>query len=104
MKKGILIAVIDLGHLADILHRDRLSAAGVVGDGDRAKGDILCAGLFDEVLQLANIHVALERVVVARVEGLIDDQVGGPAAAGADVAFGGVEVHVGGDGVAGFDQ
>ncbi len=44
--------------------------------------------------ELGNIHVALEGMPVARIEGLLDDQVGRPAAARSDVRVGGVEVHV----------
>ncbi len=103
-EEGDLEFVVDLRHRADVGHRDRLSAAGVVGDGDRAKGDVLGPGLLDEGLQLLDVHVALEGMVTFRVEGVVDHQVGGTSAAGADVGVGGVEVHVRGDIVAGLYQ
>ena len=91
-------------NLADILQRDGLTAAGVVGDGDGPEGDVLGAGLLDEGPQFGDIHIALEGVVVGRIEGFIDHQVDRMTAACPDVALGGVKVHIGGDRHARLDQ
>ena len=40
--------VIGSRNLADILQRDGLTAAGVVGNGDGSEGDVLGAGFLDE--------------------------------------------------------
>ncbi len=103
-EEGDLVLAVDLRHRVDIFHRDGLPAAGVVGDRHHAEGDFLRPGLFDEGLQLVDVHVALEGMVDFGVEGFVDDQVGRASAAGADVGVGGVEVHVRGDIVAGLDQ
>ena len=47
---------------ADVLHRDRLAAAGVVGDGQHHQRNALAAHACDQLLQRRHVHVALERM------------------------------------------
>ena len=96
------VAVADLARGADVFHRNRLPAARVIGHGQHAQWNVVHAMLFDEALQLGDIHVALERVLRGGVPTLVDHQVNGGRALGLDVGTRGVEVCVIGDDVVGF--
>ncbi len=103
-EEGDAVFTVDRRDSADVFQRDGLPAAGVVGDGDAAEGDLLHPGCLDKPGELFEIHVALEGMVRGGIEAFLDDQVLGDALPRADVALGGIEVHVGGDAVAGFHQ
>ncbi len=63
---------------------DRLAAAAVVGHGHHADGNPARLRLSAiSRFQLGQVHVALERMPVARLGALGDDQVDGPGAASA---------------------
>ena len=47
-------------HRFDVRHRDRLAAAGVVGDGEHDQRNLLRAFGCDQPLQRRHVHVALE--------------------------------------------
>ena len=85
---------------ADVLHGDRLAAAGVVGDGEHDERDVLAADLFDQGFERGDIHVAFERVDGAGLAAFGDDEVDGFGADELDVGAGGVEVGVVGHDVA----
>ena len=103
-EKWNAIFVIHGGHFAQVLHRNRLATARIVGDGNHAKGDTLNAGLFNEAPQFVHIHVALEGVCGLWVAGFVNHQVHRFSAARANVAFGGIKMHVRGDFVARLDE
>ena len=94
----------DAVDLTDVAHGDRLAADGVVGDAGEDQRDILGADSGDELLELFDVHVALERVLLVLaafgylVQKLLMIEVSGDGAHLLDVALGGVEVAVGGDG------
>ena len=94
----------DADDLTECAHGDRRAADGVVGDAGKDQRDILGADSGDELLELFDVHVALERVllVLASFGYLIQQflmiKVSGDGAHLLDVALGGVEVAVGGDG------
>jgi len=79
---------------------DRLAAAGVVGHRQHDAGNRV-AVLGQEGLQPVEVHVALERVVAARIEPFGDDQVVAFGAGRFDVAARRVEMGVGRDHPAG---
>jgi hypothetical protein len=81
-------------HAAQVLERDGLAAAGVVGDRDEDDRDHLAAVFAEECLERVEVHVALERVQRRRVAALGDHQVDGGGAGVLDVGAGGVEVGV----------
>ena len=87
-----------------IFHRDGLTASGVVGNGHHAKWNFVGAGFFDEGFEFGDVHVAFERMRIGGIEGFVNDEIGGAAAAGADVGIGGVEVHVARNILTGLDQ
>ena len=92
----------DLGDLVHVGERDRLPAAGVVGDGDHDERDALGAVLGERLAQGVDIHVALERVVRVHVRELGRGQVERERPSELDVGAGRVEVAVVGDDVALF--
>ena len=96
--------MVGCSRLAQIFQRYRLSAAGVIGDGDGAKGDIFGPDFFDEGFQLGDIHIALEGKLGSGIQAFFDHQVLRSPAAGHDVALRCVEMLVGGDVHAGFYQ
>ncbi len=96
--------MVRLGHRPQVAHGDGLAAAGIVGDRDHAEGNVPGAGPLDERLELRDVDIALEGMRFAGIVRFVDHQVDGAATAGADVGVGGVEVHVGGDGVPGMDE
>ena len=102
--QGDVVLVRDAVDLTDVAHGDRLAADGVVGDAGEDQRDILGADSGDELLELFNVHVALERVLLVLaafgylIQKLLMIEVSGDGAHLLDVALGGVEVAVGGDG------
>ena len=88
----------------DVGHGDGLTADGVVGDAGEHQRHVLGTNTLDQLLQLLDVHVALERVLLVRaalgdlIQQLLVVQVAGDGAHLLDVALGGVEVAVGGDG------
>ena len=90
--------------LPDVGHGDGLTADGVVGDAGEHQRYVLGTHGLDQLLQLLDVHVALERVLLVRaalgdlIQQLLVVQVAGDGAHLLDVALGGVEVAVGGDG------
>ena len=102
--QGDVVLVRDAVDLTDVAHGDRLAADGVVGDAGEDQRDILGADSGDELLELFDVHVALERVLLVRaalrdlIQQLLVVQIAGDGAHLLDVALGGVEVAVGGDG------
>ena len=90
--------------LTDVSHGDGLTADRVVGDTSEDQGHVLHAHGIDQLLQLLDVHVALEGVLLVLaafgnfVQQLLVVQVAGDGAHLLDVALGGVEVAVGGDG------
>ena len=102
--QGDVVLVRDAVDLTDVAHGDRLAADGVVGDAGEDQRDILGADSGDELLELFDVHVALERVLLVLaafgylVQQLLMIKVSGDGAHLLDVALGGVEVAVGGDG------
>ena len=81
-----------------------MAADGVIGDAGEDQGHVLGADALDQLLQLVDVHVALEGVflVFAALGNLIQQllviEVAGDGAHLLDVALGGVKVAVGGDG------
>ena len=100
---GHMIAVAELAGLTDVLHRNGLSADGVVGHGEHHEGDatfILAKHLF-ELLQR---DISLERNLELGVLGLVDGDVDGLGLAALDVALGGVEVSIARNDMSFLDQ
>ena len=58
---------VGLSDAPQVLHGNRLASAGVVGDRDHPKGDILRSHFLDEGAQLLNVHVAFERMAVGGI-------------------------------------
>ena len=99
--------VVLVGHAVDLLqvrHGDGLAADRVVGDAGEDQGHVLGADALNQLLQLLDVHVALEGVLLVLAalgnlpQQLLVVQVAGDGAHLLDVALGGVEVAVGGDG------
>ncbi len=88
---------------AYIGHGHRLAAAGVVGHGHHAEGNLRGPVLVDAVPQFVQVHVALERRLQARLQPFGTDQVHRPRPDVFDVRPCGVEVAVVGDHVAGLE-
>ena len=103
-EEGDLELPVGGSHGADIFQRHRLPAAGVVGNGNSAKRNVLHSGFLDESAQLGDVQVALEGMLESGIESGVCYQVSRSPAARPDVGIRGVEVHVGGHGHAGFDQ
>ena len=84
-----------------VCHRNRLAAYRVVGDAGEDQRNILRANALDQLLQLVDIHVALERVLLVLaafryfVQQFLVVQVTRNGAHLLDVALGGIEVAVG---------
>ena len=101
---GDVVLVGDLRGGPQVSHGDGLAADGVVGDAGEHQGHILGTHGLDQLLQLLGVHVALERVLLigAALGNLVQQglvvQVAGHGAHLLDVALGGVEVAVGGNG------
>ena len=90
-------------YVTQVLQTHGLTAAGVVGDGDHDEGNFVTVGL-ESLLQLAEVHVALERQLDFGLEGGIDNTVYGFGLRVEHVCTGGVEGHVDGNVVAGLHQ
>ncbi len=80
--------------LADVLHGDRLTAAGVVGNGDHGKGDFLPAVLLNGLLQGGNVHIALEGCHIGIIQPFITDQIKRIYPNKFKIGAGGIEVAV----------
>ena len=87
-----------------VCHRNRLAAYRVVRDAGEDQRNVLRANAFDQLLELLDVHVALERVLLILAafrnfpQQLLVVQVTRDGAHLLDVAFGGIEVAVGRDG------
>jgi hypothetical protein len=92
-EQRLAVAVADRADGPEVLQRDGLAAAGVVGHGDHDHGHVVAA-LVEQGVEGLDVHVALERVLAARDPALGDRQVDGLGAAGLDVRPRGVEVGV----------
>ncbi len=88
------VAVAHLPHLAQVLQRDRLTAAGVVGDRDHHERYVVRAYLGDGGLEAANVHVALEGIIGRVVMSLFGHEVPCLGALVLDIGPGGVEMGV----------
>ena len=85
----------------DVGHRDRLAAAGVVGDGQHDERNALASDACDQALERGDVHVALERMRAwPGVVRFGDRQVDGLGADEFDVGARGIEVRVVGNDVA----
>ncbi len=91
------MAVADLAHAAQVGHRDRLTAARVVGHGHEDGWHVRGAALADEAIQRVEVHVALEGMDGRRLTALRDDQVDSLGAGEFDIRPRRVEVRVAGD-------
>ncbi len=60
---------------ADICHANRLSAAGIIGDGQHDNRNSVHADFFNGVSQRIQIHIALEWIESARVSAFRYDEV-----------------------------
>ncbi len=96
-EEGQTEPVADGADAAQVLQRDRLAAAGVVGHGHEDDGHVLGAARLDERGQCGEVHVALEGVLQGRLATLRDDQVDRLGAGELDVGPGRVEMGVVGD-------
>ena len=102
--QGDVILVSHPVDLLDIRHGDGLAADGVIGDAGENQRHVLGADALDQLLQLVDVHVALERVLLIAsalgnlIQQLLVIEVAGDGAHLLDVALGGVKVAVGGDG------
>ncbi len=90
----------DRGHLAHVGKRDRLPAAGVVGDGEHDERDAVGAVLGERLTEAVDVHVALEGVVRVHVGELGRGEVERDGSAELDVGARRVEVAVVGHHVA----
>ena len=102
--EGNIVLLGDLGSLPDGLHGNGLAADGIIGDGGVDQRHVLRTHGLDQLLQLGNIHIALEGILLVHaalgdfVQQLLVVQVAGNGAHLLDVALGGIKVTVGGDG------
>ena len=91
-------------YLAQVRHGNGLAADGVVGDAGEDQRYVFGADALDELFELLDVHVALEGVLLisAALGYLIEQrlvvEVAWDGTHLLDVALGGVEVAVGGDG------
>ena len=85
---------------ARILHRNRLAAAGVVGDGEHDQRNALASDARDQLLQRRHVHVAFEGMPRCRLARFGNRQVHRLGADKLDVGARGVEVRVVGHHVA----
>lgn len=76
-----------------VFHRDRLSASGVVCDGDDDEGHMV-AMLFEHASELLGIDVAFEGNFELGVLGFVDGAIDDGGVAAFDVAFGRVEGRI----------
>ena len=90
--------------LAQVAHGYRLAADRVVGDAGEYQRNVLRTNRGDQLLELLDVHVALERILLVRaafrnfVQQFLVVQVTRNRAHLLDVALGGVEVTVGRNG------
>ena len=80
--------------LAEVLHRDRLPAAGVVRHRQHAERDLPWLGLLEQRFQPVQVHVALERMAGLRLFALRNHEVHRLRARRFDIRAGRVEVRV----------
>jgi hypothetical protein len=92
-KNGLPVAVAERADAAQVLERDRLAAARVVGDGHHHERHAV-AVLVERPLERLEVDVALERVHERRVAALGDHEVERLGALDLDVGARGVEVVV----------
>ena len=97
------VPVAERAQIARVLHRDRLAAGHVHRRGQAEVGHMRCADLGDQRFELAQIHVALERMEALRIVRLIDDHIHEGAAGQLLMQPGGGEVHVAGHEIALLD-
>lgn len=90
--------------LADILHRNRLASAAVVGDGDHHERNAFATDAMDSCFQPIEVHVPLEWEVAMWVVGFFDHQIERLSMLVLNVGPGRVEVNVVGDAHAGLDD
>ncbi len=88
------MAIAQGAQLAHILHADRLAARHVDRAGQADVRNVGGALLLDERLHLAQVHIALERVQIGWVMGLVNDHIYEYAASHLLVQAGRGEVHV----------
>ncbi len=88
------MAVASLAHRAQVFQGDGLSAAAVVGDRHHHEWDVVPADLGDGRFQSLDVHIALERVIGARITPFGDDQIASFRTLEFDVGSGRVEVSV----------
>ena len=98
-----MIFVAQLAGLADVLHRYRLSAHGVVGHGEHHERHVARI-LLQHLLQFLERHIPLEWYFELGVFGFVDGHVDGLGLAELNVALGGVKVGIAGHHVAFFHQ
>ena len=60
-QQGYAIAAADFGRFADVAHRHGLAAGRVVGDGQHDARDFLARVLAQELFELGDVHLTLER-------------------------------------------
>jgi hypothetical protein len=101
-KQRDAVTLTDFMGLADILHRYRLPATGVVGHRDHAQRNIVRTGVSNKLFQRLDIHVALERVFSLRVQTFFDHKIHSAGALRLDIGAGGVEMGVVGYGMMRF--
>ena len=90
---ALVVLVGDLAHAAEVVHRNGLSAGGVVCD--RHDDERYLVGVLGKTFpQLVEIHVALEGHFELGVLCLVDGAVYSESLAALDVTLGGVEVRV----------
>ncbi len=90
---ALVVLVGDLAHAAEVVHRNGLSAGGVVCD--RHDDERYLVGVLGKAfLKLVEIHVALEGHFELGVLCLVDGAVYSESLAALDVTLGGVEVRV----------
>ena len=98
---GFVVFVGNLTHTTQIVHRNRLAACRVVGDGN--DDERYFVGFFGkEFLEFVNIYITLERHLFLSIFGIVHSKIDGKSLTALDVSFGGVEVRVAGDIVASF--
>jgi hypothetical protein len=93
----LLVRAREASDLANVRHRDRLPAPRVVRNRQHHDRDALALVSAEELLELADVHVALEGRFGERVQRLGYREVEGDAVAHLDVSPRRVEVRVGRD-------
>ena len=84
----------DSAHLANVFHRDRLAAPGVVGDSQHHQRDPFAADFRDQRVQSCDIQVALEGMFEAGLAAFGNHQIHRLRPDELDIGAGGIEVRV----------